>query len=74
LLWIRQRNCRLVLVTGQFNLKILIIVNESPWSSSLGVTALRMVRAVSADKAQIAAVYFREEGVYHAQRGRAVDN
>jgi len=53
---------------------ILIIVNESPWHRSLGVTALRMARAVQAAGAQILAVYFREDGVYHAQKGRATDS
>lgn len=55
-------------------MKILIIVNESPWGSSLGVTALRVARVIPAEKACIAAVYFREEGVYHAQPGRVTDN
>jgi sulfur relay protein TusD/DsrE len=54
--------------------KILIIVNESPWGSTLGVTGLRLVRAMLAGKAQIAAVYFRGDGVYHAQPGRVVDS
>jgi len=54
--------------------KILIIVNESPWGSSLGVAAFRMVGALAGDKAQVSAVYFREEGVYHAQPGRATDH
>jgi len=53
--------------------KILVIVNESPWSSSLGVTALRLVRAMVASGEQIVAVFFREDGVYHALPGRAVD-
>lgn len=54
-------------------MKILIIVNEGPWGSSLGVTALRLVRAMIAGKNQVAAVFFREDGVYHAQPGQAVD-
>lgn len=55
-------------------MKILVIVNESPWGSSLGVTALRLVRAMLAGGQQLAAVYFREDGVYHAQAGRAADS
>ena len=55
-------------------MKILIIVNESPWGSSLGVTALRLTRAMAARDEQISAVFFREDGVYHALPGRAVDN
>jgi tRNA 2-thiouridine synthesizing protein D len=54
--------------------KVLIIVNESPWSSTLGVTALRVAEAFGAAGLDIAAVYFREEGVYHAQPGRATDS
>lgn len=55
-------------------MKILIIVNESPWGSTLGVSALRLTRAMLAAKAQIAAIFFNGEGVYHAQPARAVDS
>lgn len=55
-------------------MKFLIIVNESPWGSSLAVTALRLVRAMVAGKAEINAIFFREDGVYHAQPGRVVDS
>jgi tRNA 2-thiouridine synthesizing protein D len=54
--------------------KFLIIVNESPWGSSLAVTAFRLVRALLAGNAEIAAVFFRRDGVYHAQPGRVVDS
>jgi sulfur relay (sulfurtransferase) complex TusBCD TusD component (DsrE family) len=63
--------------------KVLVIVNSSPWGGSLGVTALRLVRAMlqpvmlvpdGADALRIAAVYFREEGVYHAVPGRVTDS
>lgn len=54
-------------------MKILIIVTESPWGSTLGVSALRLARAMLAAKTQIAAVFFRGDGVYHAQPARAVD-
>jgi len=54
--------------------KFLIIVNESPWGSSLGVTALRMARSLLKQKGTISAVFFREEGVYQAQSGRAFDS
>jgi sulfur relay (sulfurtransferase) complex TusBCD TusD component (DsrE family) len=62
--------------------KVLVIVNSSPWGGSLGVTGLRLVRAMleramlnggSAAGLRIAAVYFREEGVYQAQAGRITD-
>ena len=55
-------------------MKILVIVNESPWGSSLGVTALRLVRAMVAGGEPVKAVFFREDGVYHAVPGRAVDS
>ena len=54
-------------------MKILVIVNESPWGSSLGVTALRLTRAMADRGEQISAVFFREDGVYHALPGRTAD-
>ncbi len=54
-------------------MKILVIVNSSPWGSSLGTTALRLVQALPASGLQVAAVYFRGEGVYQSQAGRAGD-
>lgn len=62
-----------VAVPGQFNVRILVIVNSSPWGGTLGVTALRLVRALLGRGDQVAAVYFREEGVYQAQDGRSND-
>ncbi|HET6591817.1 MAG TPA: DsrE family protein [Xanthomonadales bacterium] len=55
-------------------MKILVIVNVSPWGGSLAVTALRLVRAMLGRGHEIAAVYFREEGAYHALAGRAGDS
>ena len=55
-------------------MKILVIVNVSPWSGSLAVTALRLVKAMLGQGFEIAAVYFRGEGVYQALNGRIVDN
>ena len=54
-------------------MKVLVIVNASPWGGSLGVTAWRLVRAMVADGLEVAAVFFREEGIYQAVGGRAVD-
>lgn len=54
-------------------MKILVIVNRSPWGSSLGVTALRLVGAMPAGGLEVAAVYFRGDGVYQSQAGRAGD-
>jgi sulfur relay (sulfurtransferase) complex TusBCD TusD component (DsrE family) len=71
-----NKSCRAVLCAalGQFNVKILVIVNASPWGGSLSVTALRLVRAMVSRGFHIAGVYFREEGVYQALAGRRTDN
>jgi sulfur relay protein TusD/DsrE len=53
--------------------KILVIVNESPWGSSLGVAVLRLVRVLISEGEQLSAIFFREDGVYHAQPGRVQD-
>jgi sulfur relay (sulfurtransferase) complex TusBCD TusD component (DsrE family) len=53
--------------------KILLIVNESPWGGTLGLTALRMALALEAEGQEIAGIFFREDGVYHAAPGRATD-
>ena len=53
-------------------MKILVIVNVSPWGGSLAVTALRLVEAMLSHGFEIAAVYFRGEGVYQALTGRIV--
>jgi len=55
-------------------LKILLIVNQSPWGSSLSATALRVARAMTADGMHLAAVFFREEGGYQALSGRVTDS
>lgn len=54
-------------------MKILLVVNSSPWGSTLAVTALRFARAVIAEGMTISAVFFREDGVFHAVGGRATD-
>ena len=59
---------------GQFIVKVLLIVNQAPWSGTLGLTALRLARAMDAGGLQLAAVFFREEGVYQAQAGRVSDS
>jgi sulfur relay (sulfurtransferase) complex TusBCD TusD component (DsrE family) len=58
---------------NKFSVKVLVIVNSSPWGGTLGVTALRLVRAMLHAGQRIAAVYFREEGVYQALAGRVSD-
>jgi len=54
--------------------KILVIVTESPWGSSLGVTALRFVEAVIEGGDTVPAVFFHEDGVYHAQAGSSTES
>jgi sulfur relay (sulfurtransferase) complex TusBCD TusD component (DsrE family) len=53
--------------------KVLVIVNQSPWGATLPVVALRLVRAMSSGGVDIDAVYFRGDGVYNALPGRATD-
>ena len=52
-------------------MKVLVIVNQSPWGATLPVVALRLVRAMTSDDVEIDAVYFRGDGVYNALPGRA---
>jgi sulfur relay (sulfurtransferase) complex TusBCD TusD component (DsrE family) len=49
--------------------KFLVIVNDAPWSDGLGLVAWRFARAVVRGPHELAAVYFREEGVYTTLRG-----
>ncbi|WP_150865063.1 DsrE family protein [Marinihelvus fidelis] len=52
---------------------MLLIVNASPWGSTLAHTAMRFARAALAAGAPLAAVYFQGDGVYNAWSGRARD-
>lgn len=54
-------------------MKVLVIVNASPWGGSLAVTALRMVRAMLLQGFAIDSIQFRGEGVYNARAGQAAD-
>lgn len=58
---------------GDFTVKFLVIVNESPWASGLAVCASRFVRAALASGHGITAVFFREDGVYNALQGEQSD-
>ena len=49
-----------------------MIVNASPWGSTLAATALRFARAASDDGDSLA-VYFQGEGVYNAMAGSVDD-
>ena len=55
-------------------MKVLVIVNASPWGGSLAVTALRMVCAMLSRGLTIDSIQFRGEGVYNAMAGRATDS
>lgn len=55
-------------------MKVLVIVNESPWGATLPVAALRLARAMLLDGCEIDAVYFRGDGVYNAVQGQAADS
>ena len=54
-------------------MKFLVIVNESPWGSALALTAYRFVRACMESGAEIAAVFFRGDGVYNAVQGEMTE-
>lgn len=54
-------------------MKCLVIVNESPWQTGLATCALRFVQAAEAVGLHISAVFFREDGVYHALGGTMAD-
>ena len=54
-------------------MKVLVIVNQAPWGGTLGLTALRLSRAMTGAGLQLAGVFFREEGVYQSQPGRVCD-
>ena len=54
-------------------MKFLVIVNESPWGSSVALSAWRFVQASLDSGVEIPAVFFRGEGVYNALPGEAND-
>ena len=58
---------------GDFTVKFLVIVNESPWGSTLALAAWRFVRAAIDSKIQASAVFFHEDGIYNALEGEAGD-
>lgn len=55
-------------------MKVLVIVNASPWGGSLAVTALRMVRAMLLRGLSIDSIQFRGEGVYNTLAGEGTDS
>lgn len=55
-------------------MKILVVVNESPWGATLPVAALRLARAMASGGHEIDSVFFRGDGVYNAHRGRGRDS
>ena len=54
-------------------MKVLVVIEASPWGGSRAVTALRLVRALLADGMTVDSIHFRGDGVYHALPGRAAD-
>lgn len=55
----------------RISLKIILIINESPWGSTLASTALRLARGMVGAGHELQAVFFREDGVYNSMRGTA---
>lgn len=55
------------------NVNCLIIVNSSPWGSGHALAAWRFAEAAPDNGMNVAAVFFREDGVYNAIAGAATD-
>lgn len=55
------------------SVKILVMVNSSPWGSGRSAVALRFVRAALDADHELSAIYFRGDGVYHAVPGQQAD-
>jgi tRNA 2-thiouridine synthesizing protein D len=53
--------------------KVLVIVNESPWGGTLAATALRLARSLLDGGHSIDAVFFRGDGVYNLLPGQGED-
>ena len=47
-------------------MNILLVVNDSPWGSTLSITALRLARAMLSAGHSLDGIFFRGEGVYNA--------
>lgn len=54
-------------------MKVLVIVNESPWGSTLPATAFRLVKSLLTGDVEVDSIFFRGDGVYNALQGRACD-
>lgn len=54
-------------------MKLMLMVSASPWGQSRSMLALRLLRATVAAGHEVEAVFFREDGVYHALSGRQTD-
>lgn len=59
--------------TGDITVKLLVIVNESPWGSGLALAASRFVQAALEAQVEVSAVFFREDGIYHLLEGETTD-
>lgn len=53
---------------------ILVIVNASPWGTSLPGAAYRFVTAALDLEQRVPAVFFHDDGVYNAVAGRMADD
>ena len=54
-------------------MKVLLIVNESPWGSTLANLAVRFLEAARQENVQVAGVFFRGDGVYNALPAEVAD-
>lgn len=55
------------------SLNIILVINESPWGSTLASTALRLAREIVGAGNHLQAVFFREDGVYNSVTGMKVE-
>ena len=53
---------------------IMVIVNESPWGSSIASTAMRFVQAAHLAGNRVVAIFFKNDGIYNAQSGSMSDD
>lgn len=54
-------------------MNFVLIINVTPWGSSLSVAAWRLAQSIAQNGDQLRAVYFQGDGVYHALDGTATD-
>ena len=54
-------------------MNIILIINDSPWGSTLAATAVRLAKRFADTGHTLQAVFFREDGVYNCVPGTSSD-